>query len=169
MKKTSPTFTFEVKRSKLSPQQPSKFQRFVLEPKQKLSAPVHHTADQGFSDASKAEAPAVERRILESLPIVPTVLALEVPTEPQVEVPVREEVAPPVIKRRRKAKVALAGHPVEHVETQESLPVQETPAPLASAVVVPLPIIKAKRKAGASAADLPRGERWKRRLPRAAW
>jgi hypothetical protein len=166
MKKTSPSFTFEVKRSKLSPQQPSKFQRFVLEPKQKLSLRRREAMDQGSSDAGKTEAPAVERRILESLSIAPTMPASGEPAEPQVEVRAYQEAAAPKIKRRRKAAAAPAAIAVGAEEpplTEESTTAAE------AAVVIPFKASKSKRKAALSIDHLPRGERWKRRLPRFAW
>jgi hypothetical protein len=168
MKKTSPSFTFEVKRSKLSSQQPSRFERFVSEPKQKLSVPKRHTSHQGSADASKTEAPVVERRILESLPLTPAVPSVAVPAAPQIEDPA-QEVTAPVIKRRRKAAAASLAPFIEAKEAQAMLAVEGDVGPATSAVVVPLPIFKAKRKAAGSAEQLPRGERWKRRLPRAAW
>lgn len=168
MKKTSPSFTFEVKRSKLPSQQPSRFERFVSEPKQKLSVPKRHAADQGSSDASKPEAPVVERRILESLPVAPAVRRVEAPDEQPVEEPAYEVTAPAIKRRRKAAPTAVA--PSMKVEEAQEMPVTEASlTPEASAVVVSLPIFKAKRKAIPSAEQLPRGERWKRRLPRAAW
>jgi hypothetical protein len=168
MKKTSPSFTFEVKRSKLSSQQPSKFQRFVLEPKQKLSVPKRHAADQGLSEASKTEAPVVGRRILESVLITPVAPHTGVAAEPQVDEPVQEMTAP-VIRRRRKVAIPSLAFSAEAEKVQGKPAVEESLVPEASAVLVPLPIFRGKRKAVASAEQLPRGERWKRRLPRAAW
>jgi hypothetical protein len=168
MKKTSPSFTFEVKRSKLPSQQPSRFERFVSEPKQKLSVPKRHAADQGSSDASKPEAPVVGRRILESLPVAPAMPRVDAPAEQQVEEPA-QEVTAPAIKRRRKAAPADVAPSVKAEEAQEMPVIEASLTPEASAVVVSLPIFKAKRKAVPSAEQLPRGERWKRRLPRAAW
>jgi hypothetical protein len=168
MKKSSPSFTFEVKRSERPSQQPSRFERFVSEPKQKVSVPKRHAADQGFSDVSKTDAPVVERRILESVLVAPVAPYAELPIAQHIEEPA-QEVTAAVIKRRRKAEPASLAPSVEAEEAQEMPVIEESLAPEASAVVVRLPIFKAKRKAVASAEELPRGERWKRRLPRAAW
>ncbi|WP_262267298.1 MULTISPECIES: hypothetical protein [Microvirga] len=169
MKKTSPSFTFEVKRSKLSAHKPSTFERFVLEPKQKLFPPARPPANQERSAASKTETSVVERRILESLPIAPAVPELELPSEQQVEETVQVEVKAQAPSRRRKAVASPVASSVEVEEAHETPLVKVSLAPRTSAVVVPLPISKGKRKAVASVDHLPRGERWKRRLPRAAW
>lgn len=169
MKKTSPSFTFEVKRSKLPSQQPSRFERFVSEPKQKLSVPKRHAADQGSSDASKPKTPVTERRILESLPVAPPVPALEAPMRPQVEAPIYDEVAAPVNTRRHKAVPAPAIIEVEAEEATEPPMTEESMIPADAAVVVPFTASKSKRKSALSVDHLSRGERWKRRLPRSAW
>jgi len=164
MKKTSPSFTFEVKRSKFSSHKPSSFERFVVEPKRKLSSPVARLADRELAQENRKEPPAVERRILESLP--------RLPLEPQVAVPAEEpteaaESAPaPVIRRKRKVAPVMAAEeraapPAEHI-------VESGRVAAETGIVIPLRLSRSTRKA-AAVDQLPRGDRWKRRLPKAAW
>jgi hypothetical protein len=164
MKKTSPSFTFEVKRSKFSSQKPSSFERFVLEPKRKLLSPVARLADKELSQENRNEAPAVERRILESLPKLPVEHHVVAPAEQPAEAPATAQ-APAVRRKRNVAPVMaseeMAAPPAEHI-------VKGGRDAVETGMVIPLRLSRTTRKASA-VEQLPRGDRWKRRLPKAAW
>jgi len=151
MKKSPRPFTFEVKRSRLASRTPSTFQHHVVAP---VGADVHNEREAAGSTSSRASDPPTlrsEGRIL------PSLLGEKV----WVEEPVLPAPAPP--------------EPVEACETLEEPAIE--PSPAAFEVIEPAAGIadekpsrpKRSRRLARSPDDLPRGERWKRRLPRVAW
>jgi hypothetical protein len=156
MKKSQKPFTFEVKRSRLSSPKVSIFQRYVAasEPE-----PARRTPDaSGLQIATHVESPPPPSpvRILPSLLRERTWTAdPEVPPQAIFAV---EEVAKIVEEPEAAVETGLAASdiiasagdllPAEPEETDRSKPVRH----------------RAK-----SPDDLPRSQRWKRRLPRSAW
>jgi hypothetical protein len=151
MKKSQRSFTFEVKRSRLTSRTPSTFQRYVVAP---VGAGVQNVQDaSGFTSIRASDPIPVrsEGRILPSL----------VGEKVWVEEPVLPTPAPP--------------EPVEGCETLEEPAIE--PSPIESAMVeLPTDQVdeepsrpKRARRLVRSPDDLPRGERWKRRLPRVTW
>jgi hypothetical protein len=151
MKKPPRPFTFEVKRSRLASRTPSTFQRYVVAP---AGAGVQNEQKAaGFTSIRASDLPPLrsEGRIL------PSLLGEKV----WVEQPVLPAPAPP--------------EPLEACETQEEPAIE--PSPTAFEMIEPLAALtdeetsrhKRARRLVRSPDDLPRGERWKRRLPRVAW
>ena len=155
MKKSTSHFTFEVKRSRLPSQKASTFQRFILDPKPTEAAPRHEPRVADGNSSAVSERALPERRVLPSL----------------VENIVPQELIAPRPKKRR----VIKPRPVVEAEAvTESRPeVASEPIAIEEAVVVrPAAILassKRQRVMPKTVADLPRGQKWKRRLPRAAW
>jgi hypothetical protein len=150
MKKSQRPFTFEVKRSRLPSQQASTFQRYVVAPDLAGAgkAPAaSHLRVTAFEEATPLTVPT---RILPSL---------------SGEKLWREE---PV------AQVPVASDLLETCETL-AMPEEEASPPVAHvmALDVELPSneerSKRVRRSAKAPQDLPRGERWKRRIPQVAW
>jgi hypothetical protein len=151
MKKPQRSFTFEVKRSRLAPQKASSFQRYIVAP---VSADMRNEQNASGSTSVRARDPIPlrsEGRILPSLlgekvwaeePVVP----IPAPPEP---VEARETLEEPAIEPSPTA-FAMVELPTDQADEEPSRP-------------------KRARRLARSPDDLPRGERWKRRLPRAAW
>jgi hypothetical protein len=151
MKKSPRPFTFEVKRSRLASRTPPTFQRYVVAP---VSTEVQREQEAlGHKSVRASDHPPLrsDGRIL------PSLLGEKV----WVEQPVRLAPAPP--------------EPVEACETLDEPAIE--PSPIESAMVErpanqadeePSRPKRARRLAK-TPDDLPRGERWKRRLPRVAW
>jgi hypothetical protein len=151
MKKSQRSFTFEVKRSRLASRTPSTFQRYVVAP---LGAEVQIEQEPAGSMSIQARDPIPVRSVGR---ILPSLLGEKV----WVEEPVLPTPAPP--------------EPVEACETLDEPASEPSPAVFE---MVDLPADQADeepsrprraRRLARSPADLPRGERWKRRLPRVAW
>jgi hypothetical protein len=151
MKKSQRSFTFEVKRSRLAPQKAPTFQRYVVAP---VGADVRNEQNASGPTSVRARDPIPVRSVGR---ILPSLLGEKV----WVDQP-----------------VLLTPAPLEPVEACETLdePAIE-PSPIESAMVeLPANQVdeepsqpKRARRLARSPDDLPRGERWKRRLPRAAW
>jgi hypothetical protein len=151
MKKSPRPFTFEFKRSRLTSRTPPTFQRYVVAP---VGADVQNEQKAaGFTSVRASDPPPLrsEGRIL------PSLLREKV----WVEEPVLPAPAPP--------------EPVEACETLDELAIEPSPTAFG---MVELPADrgdeepsrpKRARRLARSPDDLPRSERWKRRLPRAAW
>jgi hypothetical protein len=151
MKKSQRPFTFEVKRSRLSSRTPLTFQRYVVAP---VGTEVQNEQDASGPKSIRASNPAPPRshgRIL------PSLLGEKV----WVEELTSSAPAPP--------------EPVDVCEVPEEPAIEPTAAavemiePLADRVDEETSRPKRIRRVAKSPDDLPRGERWKRRLPRAAW
>jgi hypothetical protein len=156
MKKSHRPFTFEVKRSRLSSPKASAFQRYVAAPE---LDPARRTPDaSGLHVAISVQPPPppsparilpslLSERIWSAKPEVPSQT-----TPAVIDVPKIKEQSEAAIEDRSISSdiVASAGDllPAEPEEPDRSKPV---------------------RRRAKSPDDLPRGERWKRRLPRAAW
>jgi hypothetical protein len=147
MKKPQRPFTFEVKRSRLASRTPSTFQRYVV-------ADVQDVQDASGPTSVRARDPIPVRS---EGRILPSLLGEKV----WVEQPVLPAPEPP--------------EPVEACETLEEPAIVPSPTTFA---MVELPADRADeepsrpkraRRLVRSLDDLPRGERWKRRLPRVAW
>jgi hypothetical protein len=151
MKKSPRPFTFEFKRSRLTSRTPPTFQRYVVAP---VGADVQNEQKAaGFTSVRASDLPPLrsEGRIL------PSLLREKV----WVEEPVLPAPAPP--------------EPVEACETLDEPAIEPSPA-VFEMVALPANEVdeepsrpKRARRLARSPDDLPRGERWKRRLPRAAW
>lgn len=149
MKKTLRPFTVEVKRARLPERQRSTFQRLI--PTSDLTEA--ETAAAVFRPLNKGEQPpllnqsptladrSAERVVAEELAAPATGIQEPIRVSPAVAEP--EAVTAPVI---------------DHV-------VQGEPAPRADQQM----ILTRKRRTKPTAEDLPRGARWKRRLPQTAW
>ena len=151
MKKSPRPFTFEVKRSRFSSRTPSTFQRYVVAP---AGAGVQNEQKAaGFTSIRASDPPPLrsEGRIL------PSLLGEKV----WVEEPVLPAPAPP--------------DPLEACETLDELEIETSSAafemiePTAALTDEETSRRKRARRLVRSSDDLPRGERWKRRLPQAAW
>jgi hypothetical protein len=151
MKKSQRSFTFEVKRSRLATQKASTFQRYVVAP---ASADVRNVQNTSGSTSVRARDPILVRS---EGRILPNLLGEKVWVE--------EPVLP----------APVAPEPVEARETPNEPAIEPSPSDFA---MVDLPADQADeepsrpkraRRLARSPDDLPRGERWKRRLPRGAW
>jgi hypothetical protein len=151
MKKPQRPFTFEVKRSRLASRTPSTFQRYVVAP---AGADVQDVQDASGPTSVRARDPIPVRS---EGRILPSLLGEKV----WVEEPVLPAPEPP--------------EPVEACETLEEPAIASSPTAFA---MVELPADRADeepsrpkraRRLAKTPDDLPRGERWKRRLPRTAW
>jgi hypothetical protein len=151
MKKPQRPFTFEVKRSRFASRTPSTFQRYVVAP---VGAEVRNAQEAFDPKSVRARDPVPVRS---EGRILPSLLGEKV----WVEEPVLPAPAPP--------------EPLEACETQEEPAIE--PSPAAFEMIEPLAALtdeetsrrKRARRLVRSPDDLPRGERWKRRLPWAAW
>jgi hypothetical protein len=154
MKKISKLFAIEVKRSRLPTRQQSTFQRYVRpalaesEPEPMLLQPP--------TTITNPDPPPSKRRVLPDLSSGK--VWVDEPSSPQ---PAMTEL------------VTVCG-------TSEDLAVESLLAPLAEVISSAAglatadpadlhPAPKQRKRLKGTAADLPRGQRWKRRLPRAAW
>ncbi|WP_147021806.1 hypothetical protein [Microvirga aerophila] len=153
MKKSQKPFTFEVKRSRLLSPKASTFQRYVAatERHQTRKAP----------DASGLQ--VVVARTAAPLPskarILPSLMRERVWIEElMLPVPVASSLSdvPEVVEEPEAVVEALPAAP-EVMASRADLPRNEPGKP------------KQGRPRAKSPDDLPRGERWKRRLPRTAW
>jgi hypothetical protein len=149
MKKSQRPFTFEVKRSRLPSRTPSTFQRYVaLDPAGERHKP----------DAS--ELPVAKGADVPSLPkgarILPSLSGERIWTE--------EPVAPVTA-----APDLIQVEAVEEPEVEVSPAAPETTAPAVDLPKNQREQSRRSRPRAKSPDDLARGERWKRRLPRAAW
>jgi hypothetical protein len=151
MKKSQRPFTFEVKRSRLASQTPSTFQRYVGAP---VATGVQNEQDASGPTSIRASDPPPPRS---GGRILPNLLGEKVWVEERVQL----APAPP--------------EPVETCETLEEPAIEPSPA-VFEMVALPANEVdeepsrpKRARRLARSPDDLPRGERWKRRLPRAAW
>jgi hypothetical protein len=151
MKKSPRPFTFEVKRSRLASRTPSTFQRYVVAP---VGADVQNVQDASGSTSIRARDPIPVRS---EGRILPSLLGEKV----WVEQPVLPAPAPP--------------EPLEACETLEEPAIEPSPTVFE---MVELPADRADeepsrprraRRLAKTPDDLPRGERWKRRLPWVAW
>jgi hypothetical protein len=155
MKKSTPHFTFEVKRSRLPSQKASTFQRFIIEPKPAEPPPKQELLDRVGNSDAVVNVALPERRVL------PSIVENFAREEPVVVRPKKRRV-------RRKTRVAepesvMAG---AANEINEPNPVEED---LTIRPATVLPFVKRQRAIPKTVADLPRSQKWKRRLPRVAW
>jgi hypothetical protein len=148
MKKSPRPFTFEVKRSRFASRTPSTFQRYVVAP---VGAEVRNAQEAFDPKSVRARDPVPVRS---EGRILPSLLGEKV----WVEEPVLPAPAPP-----------------EACETLDELAIEPSPTAFG---MVELPADrgdeepsrpKRARRLARSPDDLPRGERWKRRLPQVAW
>ncbi len=151
MKKSPRPFTFEVKRSRLASRTPSTFQRYVVAP---AGADVQNVQDaSGPTSIRASDSPPLRSggRIL------PSLLGEKV----WVEEPVLPAPAPPepveACERLDKPEIEVSAAPFARIEPTADLAAMEPSRP------------KRVRRLVRSPDDLPRGERWKRRLPQVAW
>jgi hypothetical protein len=149
MKKPQRPFTFEVKRSRLPSAKASTFQRYVVPD---LARTRHKPDASELPVAKVADVPSLAT----GARILPSLSGERIWTE--------EPVSP-----------ATAAPDLIQVEAVEEPEVEVSPAaPETTAPAVDLPTSqreqsKRSRPRAKSLDDLARGERWKRRLPRAAW
>jgi hypothetical protein len=108
----------------------------------------------GVSDAA-VNVSLPERRVL------PSIVENFVPEEPVVVRPKKRR----VIRPRRTVEPAAATASTSE-EAREPIAVEEA-LPVRPAAI--LPFVKRQRAVPKAVADLPRGQKWKRRLPRVAW
>jgi hypothetical protein len=155
MKKSTPHFTFEVKRSRLPSQKASTFQRFIIAPKPAEPPPKQELLDRGGDSDAAVNVSLPERRVL------PSVVENFAPEEPVVLRPKKRR----VIRPRRTVEPAAATASMSE-EASEPIAVEEA-LPVRPAAI--LPFVKRQRAVPKAVADLPRGQKWKRRLPRVAW
>jgi hypothetical protein len=155
MKKSTSHFTFEVKRSRLPSQKASTFQRFIIEPKPAEPPPKQELLDRGGIPDAAVNVALTERRVL------PSIVENFAPEEPAVVRPKKRRV-------RRHSRVAepesVMGGAAN--EINEPKPVEED---LTIRPATVLPFVKRQRAILKTVADLPRSQKWKRRLPRVAW
>jgi hypothetical protein len=153
MKKSQKSFTFEVRRSRLPSPKATTFQRYV-------AAPEHHQMRK-VPDASGLH--VVVARDAAPLPskarILPSLMSKRVwIEEPMSPIPAASSAGDvPETGEEPEAVVAALPATPEVMTSRADLPRDE---PERS---------KPVRHHAKSPDDLPRGERWKRRLPRAAW
>lgn len=147
MKKSPRPFTFEVKRSRLSSRTPLTFQRYVVAPVGAEVQNEQETSDPTSVRASDPNPVRLEGRILPSL--WGEKVWVEEPTSPTP--------APPEPLDACEMPAEPAPAAVEMIEPLADRADEEPSRP------------KRARRLAKSPDDLPRGERWKRRLPRAAW
>ncbi|QRM34783.1 hypothetical protein [Microvirga sp. VF16] len=155
MKRSTPHFTFEVKRSRLPSHKTSTFQRFIVEPKPTEPAAQQNPLESESNPGATSEIALSERRVL------PSIVESFAPEEPSVAGSKRRR----VIKPRR----VVEPEPAMASLSQEAIAatvVEEDPIARPAAV---LPFVKRQRAAPKTVADLPRSQKWKRRLPRVAW
>jgi hypothetical protein len=154
MKKIPKPFTIEVKRSRLPTRQQSTFQRYAVpaltETKLESMLPQGQTPLQ-----NPAPPPPSQRRVL------PDLSAGKVWVEEPV--PQQADVTEPVLVCSASEEQAVETPPRSQVEVISSN------AGVASPSEEPHTPPKPKNRLRGTAADLPRGQRWKRRLPRTAW
>ncbi len=153
MKKSQKPFTFEVKRSRLPSPKATTFQRYVVAPG------LHETRK--APDASGLQ--VVVARDAPPLPskarILPSLMRERVWIE-ELILPIPAVSSPsdvPEAGEEREAVVAAFPAAPEVMASAADLPRNEPEPP------------KQVRHRAKSPDDLPRGERWKRRLPRAVW
>jgi hypothetical protein len=153
MKKSRKPFTFEVKRSRLPSPKASTFQRYVAAPERD---PARRTPDaSGLQVAISVEPPPPPSPAR----ILPSLLSERIWIE--------ELMSP----------IPVASSPGDVPETGEEPEAVVAALPAAPEVMAsPADLLqeepeqpKQVRHRAKSLDDLPRGERWKRRLPRAAW
>ena len=146
--------TFEIKRSRLPASTSSTFQRYVVPADPSTARKIPTGLATNIASASLAGS-LPSQRILPSLSQRMTWLEESVPAAPE---------------------AAEAIHVSERDQSDDSMPnadvdepsIMETPGPSNAAVNGSGPRRRI-RNVGRTAADLPRTERWKRRLPQAAW
>jgi hypothetical protein len=154
MKKIPKSFAIEVKRSRLPARQQSTFQRYVLpalaeaEPEPMLL--------QAPTTIPNPDPPPSQRRVLPDLS--GGKVWVDEPSPPQ---PAMTEPVAVCGASEEQAVEALLAPLAEVISSAAGLaapdPEDLHPAP------------KRRKRLRGTAADLPRGQRWKRRLPRAAW
>lgn len=150
MKKTPKPFTFEVKRSRLAGSKRSTFQRFVLP----TENPVAERATDLFRTPRKTGAPAS--------PLPPTGSSAEpLLLKAVVEAPVSQPADDPEPVAVRDA--------AEEIHAVASPDIEADVGPDRTSQNEPQPVPSRKRRFVKAAGELARGERWKRRLPQAAW
>ncbi|MDE2365078.1 MAG: hypothetical protein KGM42_20575 [Hyphomicrobiales bacterium] len=164
MRKEPKHFTVEVKRRPgVAAKKPAPFLPAPAEPAPQPAASLFRTPS-----AAQPATTVAERRILPCLVTEAQIDAAQAEALSEAE-PVqrargrpRKAVSPdapaPLAPRKRgrpRKTPAPAPHPVEH-----AAPMIETP-------VAPPPLVLSERRASRLAGELPRGERWKRRLPKA--
>ena len=149
MKRPQRPFTFEVKRSRLPSRPPSAFQRYVVEIER---TPVSKPADLAeLSTAGANEAPCQPMRVL------PDLSGERVWTEDAVPLPPQRFEPINTTRNQEEPAQVLASAPAS-----QSRPHGEP----SSLVVRPSGKVRLRAK---TVQELPRGQRWKRRLPQAAW
>ncbi len=154
MKKIPKSFAIEVKRSRLPARQQSTFQRYVLpalaeaEPEPMLL--------QAPTTTPNPDPPPSQRRVLPDLSSGK--VWVDEPSPPQ---PAMTELVTACGASEELAVESFLAPLVEVISSAAGLatadPEDLHPAP------------KQRKRLRGTAADLPRGQRWKRRLPRAAW
>ena len=151
MTKHQRPFTVEVKRSRLSSQKPSAFQRYVVAPAPLVEvriAPVQA----GRFVTDHGETPC-----LSAARILPSLLGVRIWAEEPI------------------ATLTAGPAPVEPIEVPEepeaemSPPTEDVVEPAPDHPGAELKRSRSIRRRRTAPDDLPRGQRWKRRLPRAAW
>jgi hypothetical protein len=155
MKKIPKPFTIEVKRSRLPTRQQSTFQRYAF--------------------------PALtETKPGSMLPQVQTPLQNPVPPPPSQPRVLPDLSAGKVWIEEPRVAQAAATEPVTVCSASEEQAVETLPAPHAEVISGDVDLgmsspeephapPKPRKRLSGTAADLPRGQRWKRRLPRSAW
>ncbi len=153
MKKSHKPFTFEVKRSRLLSPKASTFQRYVVAPELHQTRKVPDASGLQVAVALTASSLPSKARILPSL------------MSERIWI---EELMPPIPVASSPSDVPEAGEEPEAVVAALPAPpeVMASPADLLQEEPEQPPQGRHRAK---SPDDLPRGERWKRRLPRAAW
>jgi hypothetical protein len=156
MKKPQKPFTFEVKRSRLSSPKASTFQRYVAAPEPEAA---RRTPDaSGLQAAIRVEPPPPPSPVR----ILPSLLGERIwskePEVPPQATPAVEE-GPKIVEEPEAAvETGLAASDI--IASAGDLLPAEPEEPDRSRLV---------RHRAKSPDDLPRSERWKRRLPRSAW
>jgi hypothetical protein len=152
MTKHQRPFTFEVKRSRLSSPKTSAFQRYVVAPDPVVEAQTTPSQSwRSVTDPGEAAPRPSAARIL------PSLSGGEVWAEEPIAI-IPAEPAPVELIELPEEPVAEMSSPAEDVI--EPAPDQPTPE---------LKRSRSIRRRRTAPDDLPRGQRWKRRLPRAAW
>jgi hypothetical protein len=149
MKKPQRPFTFEVKRSRLPSRKPSTFQRYVV-PDLAGARHMPDASERPVADVADVPSLSTGARILPSL---------------SGERIWTEEPASPATTAPNLIKVET----VEEPEVEATPTAPETTEPAGDFPKRQREQSKRSRPRAKSPDDLTRGERWKRRLPRAAW
>jgi hypothetical protein len=152
MKKPPKPFTFEVKRSRLSSPKASTFQRYLAAPEAARRTPDAS----GLQVAIRVEPPPPPSPVR----ILPSLLSERAwREEPEVPAVTPDgEDAPDIVDKEAAVETRLAASDI--IASAGDLLPAEPEEPNRSRLV---------RHRAKSPDDLPRSERWKRRLPRSAW